>query len=259
MLREAGKCRARRRGYTLAIGIVAAVSLIGPTSAGAAGNVTVSVNPPQFDQKDGNYAVFSGSVTNAPSPDSDTGCFLFGTTGCIAQFVLYPAGVPGSLQVGPALVWGTQNGPNPSPVSVTINLSTAPGVVPGTYSAALIGYDSDNNLWLSPKSPPFQWPPDDLDLSNVRLSESNSGDSTIRYELDHGGTPFRGQARVRGSVFDGPDQLGTFVHKVKAGVHTRLLPDSIDRRLVEGHRYRIRLDATDSFGRKAHFRGTRER
>ena len=259
MFREAGKRRVRRRGHLLAIGIVTAASLVGPSSAGATGNVTVSVNPPQFDPKDGNYAVFSGSVTNAPAPDSDTGCFLFGTTACIAQFVLYPAGVPGSLQVGPALVWGTQNGPNPSPVSVTINLSTAPGVVPGAYTAALIGYDSDNNLWLSAKTPQFQWPPDKLDLSNVRLSESNSGASTIRYELDHGGTPFRGRARVSGAVFDGTQQLGTFIHKVKAGVHRRLLPDSIDQRLVEGHRYRIRLDARDSLGRKAHFRGKRVR
>ena len=243
----------------LASFLATAVSLFAPQVAGATGDVTVTVNPPQFDPKDGNYAVFSGSVTNAPAPDSDTGCFLFGTTACIAQFVLYPAGVPGSLQVGPALVWGTQGGPNPSPVSVTINLSTAPGVVPGAYSAALIGYDSDNNLWLSAKSPQFEWPPDKLDLSNVRLSESNSGDSTIRYELDHGGTPFTGKARVSGSVFDGSKKLGGFVDKVKPGARTRLLPDSIDRKLVEGRRYRLRLDAKDPLGREAHFRGKARR
>jgi hypothetical protein len=81
----------------------------------------------------------------------------------------------------------------------------------------------------------------------------------IGYQLDHGGTPFRGRASVRGSIFDGAQQLGTFVHKVKAGAHTKLLPDSIDQALVEGRRYRIRLAAKDPLGRKAHFRGKRER
>jgi hypothetical protein len=237
---------------------VAAASLVAPPLAGATGNVTVTVNPPQFDPKDGNYAVFSGSVTNAPTPDSDSGCFQFGKdAGCFAQFALFPAGVPGALQLAPQLFWGLQGTPNnTSPVAVTINMSTSPGVLPGTtYQAVLQAYDTSGLQWQSGRTQPFQWPPDKLGLSGVRLGESAGGGSTISYQLDHGGTPFPGMARVTGSVFDGPEKLGTFVRKVKPGTRTKLLPDSIDRRLVEGQRYRVRLDAKDPLRREAHFRG----
>jgi hypothetical protein len=246
------------RLWAAATVLAVAASLIAPQVVGATGNVTVTVNPPQFDPKDGNYGVFSGSVTNASMPDSNSGCVPPGFSGCIAQFVLYPAGVPGSLLVGPQLVWGVQNTPNPSPVSVTINLSTAPGVLPGSYQVALRAFDTSGSTWESGRQP-FQWPPDKLSISDVRLLESPGGDSTIRYELDHGGTPFRKKARVKGSIFDGPEKLGTFVHKVRPGTRTKLLPDSIDRRLVDGQRYRVRLDAKDPLGRVAHFRRQLER
>jgi hypothetical protein len=232
--------------------------LIIPHAALATGPVTVTVNPPQFDPKDGNYAVFSGSVANAPNPDSDTGCIPFGAEACLAQFVLYPGGVPGSLTVGPSVPWGVQGTPIPSQVSATINLSTAAGVLPGAYRVQLWAYDTSANIWQS-GTQSFQWPPDKLTLSNVQLAASPGGGSVVGYQLDHGGTPFRGRASVRGSIFDGSRQLGTFVHKVKAGTHTRLLPDSIDQQLVEGNRYRIRLDARDPLGRKARFRGKRQR
>jgi hypothetical protein len=236
-------------------------SLLAPQAARATGNVTVSVSPPQFDPKDGNYAVFSGSVTNAPTPDSTSGCFQFGRAiGCLAQFALYPAGVPGSFLLPPQLIWGLQGSPNPTQVAVTINMSTAPGVIPGTtYQAQLQAYDTAGTLWLSARTPPFQWPPDELSLSKIRLGETAGGRSAIRYTLSHGGTPFRGRARVTGSVFDGSERLGKFAHKVKAGATTRPLPGAIDRMLVEGQSYRVRLDARDSLRRKARFRGKRER
>jgi hypothetical protein len=236
-------------------------SLATAPTARATGNVSVTVNPPQFDPKDGNYAVFSGSVTNAPTPDSDSGCFQFGAVGCLAQFALYPAGVPGTLQLAPQLIWGLQGTPNnTTPVAVTINMSTAPGVVPGTtYQAVLQAYDTAGTLWQSARTEPFQWPSDKLTLSKVRLAESSGGDSAVRYTLDHGGTPFSGKARVMGSVFDGSRRLGKFTHKVKPGTTSRLLPASIDRKLVEGQTYRVRLDAKDPLGREAHFRGKRER
>jgi hypothetical protein len=228
---------------------------VAPSFAGATGNVTVTVNPPQFDPKDGNYAVFSGSVTNAPMPDSNSGCFQLGAVGCVAQFALYPAGVPGSLVLPPQLIWGLQ-GPPTTPVAVTINMSTSPSVVPGTtYQATLQAYDTSGLLWESARTQPFQWPPDKLSLSKVRLGETAGGQSTIRYTLDHGGTPFRGRARISGSVFDGSQRLGKFVHRAKPGVQTRTLPDSLDRVLVEGQSYRVRLDASDSLRREAHFRG----
>jgi len=255
MLRNAreGRPLAFRRSALAGVLVVAA-SLVTPQVAGATGDVTVTVNPPQFDPKDGNYAVFSGSVTNAPSPDSDSGCIPFGTEACIGQFVLQPAGVPGTLQVGPPLVWGVQTEPNTTPVSATINLSTAPGVLPGSYTVALWAYDTSANVWKS-GTQSFTWPPDKLGLSGVSLGGSAGGGSTIGYELDDGGTPFSGKARVAGSVLDGQKRVGRFVHKVKAGTHTKLLPNSIDRRLVEGRRYRVRLDAKDPLGREAHFRG----
>jgi hypothetical protein len=242
------------RVRVLAAFLAAAATLIAPQVAGATGNVTVTVNPPQFDPNDGNYAVFSGTVTNASLPDSDSGCIPFGAETCIAQFVLTPAGVPGTLQVGPQLTWGGQNAPNPSPVSATINLSTSPGVIPGSYTVALWAYDTSIDLWKS-ATQSFKWPPDALELSAVRLGDSPGGGSTLSYQLGHGGTPFAGRARVSGSVFDGSHKLGVFVDKVKPGAHTRRLPDRIDRKLVEGQRYRIRLDAKDPLGREAHFRG----
>jgi hypothetical protein len=55
---------------------------------------------------------------------------------------------------------------------------------------------------------------DRLTLSKVRLGETAGGDTAVRYTLNHGGTPFRGRARVRGLVFDGQDRLGTFIDKV---------------------------------------------
>jgi hypothetical protein len=261
MLREGADSRSfASRRWALASVLAVSASLLAPQVVGATGNVTVTVNPPQFDPKDGNYGVFSGSVTNAPIPDSNSGCQPIGGSGCIAQFALYPAGVPASLQVGPALVWGVQNTPNPTQVAVTINLSTAPGVVPGTtYQATLQAYDTAGLLWESGRTQPFQWPPDKLTLSKVRLLGSAGGDSAIRYQLDHGGTPFRGKARVKGSILDGSEKLGTFTHKVRPGARTRLLPDSIDGSLVDGQRYRVRLDAKDSLGREASFRGQLER
>jgi hypothetical protein len=247
-----------RKGALIGV-LTAVMCLAAPQFAGGTGNVTVTVNPPQFDPRDGNYAVFSGSVTNAPMPDSNSGCFQFGAVGCGAQFALYPAGIPGSFVLAPQLIWGLQ-GPSTTPVAVTINMSTSPDVVPGTtYQATLRAYDSSNLLWESPRTPSFQWPPDKLSLSGVRLAESPGGDSTISYQLDHGGTPFNGKARVTGTVFDGSKKLGGFVHRAKAGTSTRLLPDSVDRKLVEGNHYRVRLDAEDPLGRKAHFRGKRER
>ncbi len=234
--------------------LAAAMLLVAPQGAAATGNVTVSVDPPQFDPKDGNYAVFSGSVTNAPSPDSDSGCTPPAGTGCVAQFIVYPAGVPGSLVIGPQLTWGEQGGPNPSPVSVTINLSTSTDIFPGSYGVALRAYDTSGLTWESAQVP-FEWPPDRLDLSDVRLGETSSGRSTISYELDDGGTPFRRKARVAGSVFDGAKKLGSFTHKVRTGDLTRLLPGSIHRKLVEGRRYRVRLDAEDRLDREARFRG----
>ena len=259
MVREVeGHVKVKRRG-ALAAALVTVMALVAPQLAWATGDVTVNVNQPQFDPKDGNYAVFSGSVTNAPMPDSNSGCFQFGAVGCVAQFALFPAGVPGSLQVGPQLIWGLQ-GPSTSQLSVTINMSTAPGVVPGTtYQAVLLAFDSSNLLWQSGRTQPFQWPPDKLTLSKVRLGESAGGDSAISYTLNHGGTPFRGRARVRGLVFDGKQRLGKFVDRVKAGTQTSRLPELIDRRLVEGRRYRVRLDARDSLGREARFRDTLER
>lgn len=245
--------RGRKRTGALVAAAVITVFLIAPQVAGATGNVTVTVNPPQFDPNDGNYAVFSGSVNNAPSPDSDSGCFQFGDFACQAQFVLYPAGVTANFFLGPELVWGAR-GSASSQISVTINLSTAPDVVAGTtYNVALWAYDSSGDLWQS-GTQAFQWPADKLTLSKVRLGESAAGDSTIRYQLDHGGTPFRGRARVTGAVFDGSRRVGKFTHRVKAGTHTKLLPASIDRQLVDGNRYRVRLDATDSLRRQAHFR-----
>jgi hypothetical protein len=257
MLREGADSRSLAPRRWPLVGVLAvAASLVAPQLAGATGNVTVTVNPPQFDPKDGSYGLFTGSVTNAPMPDSNSGCFQFGAVGCVTQFVLYPAGVPGSLQLGPQLIWGLQNTPNPTQVAVTINLSTAPGVVPGTtYQAALQAYDTAGLLWESGRTQSFQWPPDKLTLSKVRLLESASGDSAIRYRLGHGGTPFSKKARIKGSILDGSEKLGTFTHKVRPGTRTRLLPDSIDRMLVEGQPYRVRLDAKDSLGREAHFRG----
>lgn len=262
MLRNAAgeRLRGMRRG-AFAGAVIAAICLTAPQLAGATGNVTVTVNPPQFDPKDGNYAVFSGSVTNAPTPDSNSGCFQFGAVGCLAQFALYPSGVPGSLVLPPQLIWGLQGTPNNiTPVAVTINMRTAPDVVPGTtYQATLQAYDTAGTLWESARTQSFQWPPDKLTLSRVRLGESPSGNSTISYDLDHGGTPFRGRARVTGAVFDGSQRLGKFVHRVKAGVHTKLLPASIDRQLMEGNRYRIRLEAKDSLKREVRFRDKLER
>jgi hypothetical protein len=78
-------------------------------------------------------------------------------------------------------------------------------------------------------------------------------------DLAHGGTPFRGRARVTGTVFDGSQRLGKFIHRVKAGVHTKPLPASIDRQLVEGNRYRVRLDAKDSLKRGVRFHDKLER
>jgi hypothetical protein len=262
MFREGAESRSLApRRSALAGVLAAAIGLIAPQLAGATGNVTVTVNPPQFDPKDGNYAVFSGSVTNAPMPDSTSGCFQLGAVGCVTQFALYPAGVPGSLQLGPQLIWGLQGTPNnTSPVAVTINMSTSPAVVPGTtYQAVLQAYDSAATLWESPRTQPFQWPPDKLSLSKVRLGESAGGDSTVRYRLNHGGTPFRGRARVMGSVFDGRERLGKFVDKVKPGAQTTVLPQSIDSRLAEGELYRVRLDAKDPLRREARFRDKLER
>jgi hypothetical protein len=254
-----GRSRGIRRGALAGL-LAMAICLSAPQHAGATGNVTVTVNPPQFDPKDGNYAVFSGSVTNAPTPDSTSGCFQLGAVGCATQFALFPAGVPGSFLLGPQLIWGQQGGPNPTPVTVTINMSTSPGVIPGTtYQAQLQAYDSAGTLWQSARTQPFQWPPDELTLSKVRFGETAGSQSAIRYTLNHGGTPFRGRARVSGSVFDGSERLGKFNHKVKAGATTRPLPGAIDRKLVEGKSYRVRLDATDSLRREARFRGKRER
>jgi hypothetical protein len=260
MLREGADSRSLApRRWPLVGALAVAASLVAPQLAGATGNVTVTVNPPQFDPKDGNYGVFSGSVTNAPMPDNNSGCFQFGDVGCVAQFALYPAGVPGSFGLGPQLIWGLQ-GVNTTPVAVTINMSTAPGVIPGTtYQAVLQAFDSTGALWESGRTQPFQWPPDKLTLSKVRLLESPSGDSAIRYQLGHGGTPFSKKARVQGSILDGPERLGTFTHKVRPGTRTRLLPESIDRTLVEGQSYRVRLDAKDSLAREARFRGKLER
>jgi hypothetical protein len=238
--------------------LVAAVSLIAPQVAAATGNVTVTVNPPQFDPKDGNYAVFSGSVTNAPMPDGDSGCIPFGGEGCLAQFMLTPAGINGNFQIGPGLIWGIQTAPNPTQVSATINLGTSPDVVPGPYHLQLWAYDTGGQVWKS-GTVQFNWPPTKLTLTKVQLGQSPGGHSTISYVLSHGGTPFAGKARVTGSVFDGSQRLGGFVDKIKAGTRTRLLPRRIDRRLVPGHSYRIRLDAKDPLGREAHFRGKRER
>jgi hypothetical protein len=253
-----------RRGGKLSgaiIGVLAAATmLVAPQVAGATGNVTVTVNPPQFDPKDGNYAVFSGSVTNAPMPDSTTGCFALGAVGCGAQFALDPAGVPGSFLLAPQLIWGQQGTPNPTQLAVTINMSTAPDVIPGTtYQAQLLAFDTSGTLWQSAPSQPFQWPPDKLTLSKVRLGESGGGDSTVRYTLNHGGTPFRGRAEVRGVIFDGQDRLGKFVDKVKPGAQATVLPQAIDRRLTEGDRYRVRLTAKDPLKREAQFRDTLER
>jgi hypothetical protein len=47
-----------------------------------------------------------------------------------------------------------------------------------------------------------------------------------------------------------------------SGVRVRTctaMADSIDRMLVEGQRYRVRLDAKDPVGREARFRGKVER
>ncbi len=255
MLRDAARGHSRRRETGAIAGIlVAATFLLVPTFARATGPVMVTVNTPQFDQKDGNYAVFSGSVTNAPMPDSDSGCPPFGTVGCAAQFALYLAGTPDSFPLGPQLIWGLQ-GTLTTQLATTINMSTSPDVIAGTtYQATLRAYDSGNVLWESGRSEPFRWPPDELTLSKVRLLGSPSGASTIRYRLGHGGTPFPGKAPVTGAVFDGSKRLGKFVHKVKAGMHTKRLPASIDRKLVEGNRYRVRLDAEDSLKREAHFR-----
>jgi hypothetical protein len=259
MLREAGMgVFSGRGGRWLLVSLVTAACLAAPQMAGATGLVTVTVNPPQFDPKDGNYAVFSGSVTNTPTPDGDSGCIPFGTEGCTAQFVLTPAGIPGNLLVGPTLVWGIQTLPDTQSVSATINLSTSPGVLPGSYSVALWAYDTSANLWKS-STQSFTWPPTKLTLSRVQLGEAGGGASTISYVLSHGGTPFRGKARVTGAVFDGGRKLGGFVDKVKAGARTRVLPDKIDRKLVEGQGYRIRLDAEDPLRRHAHFRGKRTR
>jgi hypothetical protein len=145
-------------------------------------------------------------------------------------------------------------------VAVTINMSTAPGVIPGTtYQAQLQAYDTAGTQWLSARTQPFQWPPDKLTLSKVRLGEAAGGQSTIRYTLNHGGTPFPGRARITGTVFDGSKRLGKFTHKVKAGVSTKALPGSIHQRLVEGAPYRVRLEAKDSLKREARFRDTLER
>jgi hypothetical protein len=256
MVRSAagGRRGGKRSGPIIGV-LVAATMLVAPHVAGATGDVTVTVNAPQFDPKDGNYAAFSGTVTNASTPDSTSGCFQLGEVGCLTQFALFPAGVPGSFQLGPQLIWGLQGTPSITPVATTINMSTAPGVIPGTtYQAALFAIDSAGTLWQSARSQPFQWPPDDLSLARVSLGESRSGASTVTYTLDHGGTPFRGRARLKGQVFDGKTKLGQFVDRVKAGTHTRVLPKSIDRRLVEGQRYRVRLDARDTLSREAHFR-----
>ena len=242
----------------LAGALAAAALLVAPQHAAGTGNVVVIVDEPQFDPKDGNYAVFSGTVTNAPMPDSDSGCVPPGFSACTAQFVLYPPGVPGSFPIEPLLGWGEQGGPNPSPISVTINLSTTPDVFPGTYGLALRAFDTSGATWESPQVS-FKWPPDDLTLSDVRLGEAASGRSTISYELDHGGTPVEKKARVSGAVFDGRDKLGLFKHKVAPGTRTRLLPRSIHRQLVEGRRYRVRLDAEDSLDREARFRGKLQR
>jgi hypothetical protein len=259
MLREAGIRMSAWPGRRLLTALVTVACLAAPGTAAATGPVTVTINPPQFDPKDGNYAVFSGSVTNAPMPDPDSGCFQLGAVGCEAQFALYPAGVPGSFLLGPQLIWGLQ-GPPTTPIAVTINMSTSPDVVPGTtYQATLQANDSGNLLWESPRTAPFQWPPTELTLSKVKLGESRGGDSTISYAVGHGGTPFRGKARVSGTILDGPQKLGGFVDHVKAGKRTRKLPDRIDRKLIEGHGYRIRLDARDSLRREAHFRGKRTR
>lgn len=224
-----GGRRGGKRTGALGVAVVMAVFLIAAQGAGATGNVAVTVNAPQFDPKDGNYAVFSGTVTNAPTPDSASGCFQLGDVGCTGQFVLYPAGVPGFFQVGPQLIWGLQGTANTTPLAVTIDMSTSPGVIPGTtYQAALMAVDSAGTLWLSERSQPFQWPPDKLAISKVSLGESRTGVSTVTYTLDHGGTPFRGRARLRGQVFDGKERLGRFVDRVKAGVHTRVLPRAIE-------------------------------
>src|SRR5690242_8639766 len=247
-----------RPWHALAVFLSLAMTLVAPAVAGATGNVTVTVNPPQFDPKDGNYAVFSGSVTNAPTPDSDSGCIPFGGEGCLAQFVLSPAGINGTFQVGPGLIWGIQTAANPTEISATINLSTSPGVVAGSYNLALWAFDTNGQTWKS-ATVPFTWPPTKLTLTGVRLGGSAGGHSTISYVVNHGGTPFRGKAKVTGSIFDGSRKLGGFVDKTKAGKRTRLLPHRIDRRLVPGQRYRIRLDAKDPLGREAHFRGKRTR
>jgi hypothetical protein len=254
-----GRSRGIRRGALVGL-LATTICLSAPQFAGATGNVTVTVNPPQFDPKDGNYAVFSGSVTNAPTPDSTSGCFQLGAVGCVTQFALFPAGVPGSLLLGPQLIWGLQGAPNPTPVGVTINMSTSPGVIPGTtYQAQLQAYDSAGTLWQSARTEPFQWPPDELTLSKVRLGETAGGKSAIRYTLNHGGTPFPGRARVSGLVFDGAKRIGKFGDRVRAGSSSTALPKSIDRKLVEGQRYRVRLDAKDPLRREARFRDKLER
>jgi hypothetical protein len=254
-----GRSRGIRRAALVGL-LTTAICLWAPQFARATGNVTLTINPPQFDPKDGNYAVFSGGVTNAPTPDQNSGCFQFGAVGCLAQFALYPAGVPGSFSLGPQLIWGLQGTPNTTPLAVTINMSTSPAVIPGTtYQAQLTAYDTAGTLWQSARTAPFQWPPDKLALSKVRLGESAGGDSTLRYTLDHGGTPFRGRARVSGVVFDGSQRVGKFLDRVKAGTRTTPLPNAIDRQLVEGQRYRVRLDAKDSLGREARFRDKLER
>jgi hypothetical protein len=254
-----GRLRGVRKGV-LPGALVAAICLMAPPFAGATGNVAVTVNPPQFDPKDGNYAVFSGSVTNAPTPDSTSGCFQFGAVGCLAQFALYPAGVPGSFLLAPQLIWGLQGTPNTTPLAVTINMSTSPGVIPGTaYQAQLQAYDTAGTLWQSARTQPFQWPPDKLTLSKVRLGETAGGQSTIRYTLNHGGTPFRGRARVSGLIFDGGQRVGMFVDRARAGTSSTQLPNSVDRKLVEGQRYRVRLNAKDPLGRQTRFRDTLKR
>jgi hypothetical protein len=254
-----GRSRGIRRGGLAGL-LATTICLSAPQFAGATGNVTVTVNPPQFDPKDGNYAVFSGSVTNAPTPDSTSGCFQLGAVGCVTQFALFPAGVPGSFLLGPQLIWGLQGAPNPTPVGVTINMSTSPGVIPGTtYQAQLQAYDSAGTLWQSARTEPFQWPPDELTLSKVRLGETAGGKSTIRYTINHGGTPFPGRARVSGLIFDGPKRIGKFSDRVRAGSSSTALPKSIDRKLVEGQRYRVRLDAKDPLRREARFRDKLER
>jgi hypothetical protein len=254
-----GRSRRIRRGAFVSL-LGTAICLCAPQFAGATGNVTVTVNPPQFDPKDGNYAVFSGSVTNAPMPDSNSGCFQFGAVGCVAQFALYPAGVPGSFVLPPQLIWGLQGSPNPTPIAVTINMSTSPVVIPGTtYQAQLQAYDTAGTLWLSARTAPFQWPPDKLTLSKVRLGETAGGRSAIHYTLNHGGTPFRGRAQVTGQVFDGAQTVGKFSDRVKSGSRNTALPNSIDRKLVEAQRYRVKLNAKDTLARTARFRDTLER